>query len=360
MPRIACLMMQKDEVLLLKPWLLHHGYLFGFENLYVYDNGSAEPVRATLHQFAACGVNVDVSRGTPDDFAAKGGIIGEKIDEFMDSGRYDIALAIDCDEFVAIGGQDGPSIARSAILAEIARIHTTGAICQTQTCFYNVPGYFDLFSRRPHLKSVIPIPKFRGLDHGFHKPALAPGETYGATVLSYLHMHHKPFAHLLEGVRNKLRPWVNPEDIEAVKSYQGVGRHLTKYLLMPPDDYYAWPDEGLVRFEGLAALLDLFNLRAGTLAGWEGGRPTAPAAFLRSSALAAMAEGRHQAAVTFWERFRALRPDDPDGYDYAAIACRAAGLPPNQVTGAALQRFPETFANAAWLREALANPATRR
>ena len=43
MARVACVMMQKDEVHLLEPWLAYHGYLFGFENLYVLDNGSTRP-----------------------------------------------------------------------------------------------------------------------------------------------------------------------------------------------------------------------------------------------------------------------------------------------------------------------------
>ncbi len=69
MPRIACLMMFRDEVLLLKPWLHYHGYLFGFENLYVFDNGSRdETVLATLRQFAKIGANVDSSHQTSDGF----------------------------------------------------------------------------------------------------------------------------------------------------------------------------------------------------------------------------------------------------------------------------------------------------
>ena len=43
MARVRCIMMQKDESFLLEPWLLYNGYLFGFENLTVYDNGSILP-----------------------------------------------------------------------------------------------------------------------------------------------------------------------------------------------------------------------------------------------------------------------------------------------------------------------------
>jgi hypothetical protein len=36
--RIACVMMQKNEDELLRPWLAYHSYLFSPENLYVFDN----------------------------------------------------------------------------------------------------------------------------------------------------------------------------------------------------------------------------------------------------------------------------------------------------------------------------------
>ena len=53
-------MMKSDEAFLLRPWLAYHGYLFGCENLFVMDNGSAlADVRATLREFAARGVHVD-------------------------------------------------------------------------------------------------------------------------------------------------------------------------------------------------------------------------------------------------------------------------------------------------------------
>ena len=33
MRKIACVMMQKDEAFLLRPWLAYHGYLFGCKSV---------------------------------------------------------------------------------------------------------------------------------------------------------------------------------------------------------------------------------------------------------------------------------------------------------------------------------------
>ena len=38
--RVACVTMQKNEDLCLEPWILYHGYLFGFENIFILDHNS--------------------------------------------------------------------------------------------------------------------------------------------------------------------------------------------------------------------------------------------------------------------------------------------------------------------------------
>src|SRR4051794_34461386 len=101
MPTAACIMMQKDEAFLLRPWLAYHGYLFGYENLFVFDNGSTLPnVRATLTEFARKGVNVDWDHASRDNYLAKGELIGDRIRTLEAAGEYDFMIPLDCDEFM--------------------------------------------------------------------------------------------------------------------------------------------------------------------------------------------------------------------------------------------------------------------
>ena len=59
MARVRCITMQKDEGLLLDAWLRYYGYLFGFENIEVLDNGSRDRLTTgILEQFEAAGVVV--------------------------------------------------------------------------------------------------------------------------------------------------------------------------------------------------------------------------------------------------------------------------------------------------------------
>src|SRR5580698_10575392 len=123
MPKIACVMMQKNETLLLRPWLAYHGYLFGFENLYVLDNGSdALDVRATLGEFARKGVHVDWSHASRQDYLAKGDLVGARLQALDVAREYDFLIPIDCDEFVLLRTETDFVCSREAILTYLVTL----------------------------------------------------------------------------------------------------------------------------------------------------------------------------------------------------------------------------------------------
>ena len=71
--RVCCVMMQRNEVNALEPWLRYHAHLFGLENLCVIDHGSDHPaVIATLAAYEAQGLQL---RRLPAeaDYRRKGG-----------------------------------------------------------------------------------------------------------------------------------------------------------------------------------------------------------------------------------------------------------------------------------------------
>ncbi len=277
MPRVACLMMQKDEAYLLRPWLLYHGYLFGFDNLYVYDNGSSDQATLrVLDEFAQAGVQVDYGHPSTADFEHKGWILGQRIKAFQAVGQYDLALPLDCDEFVAVNGDAGLSCERDQVQAELARILDGGTVCRTAFCLSNRPGYLELFRYLGHVKSIVIVNNFIDIDHGFHQAGLPPGQAYGDTALIHIHMNHKPFAHLLRSAENKLRPFVDVTDAAALARFTGVGVHLKRFFSMTPAAYYHDVDtyDGpVIRFRGLSRLLSLLMALEALCQAWEAGRP---------------------------------------------------------------------------------------
>jgi hypothetical protein len=353
MSRIACLMMQKDEVLLLKPWLLHHGYLFGYENLFVYDNGSTAPaVKEILAQFAALGVNVDDSHATPAGFADKGNIFSEVISEFRRQSRYDVVLPLDCDEFAAIEVPGGYSSARNLILGELQRIDWGNLICRTGHGLFSLPGQFDVFQAAGHHKSIAAVRAFTWIDHGFHQARLPEGGSYAPTSLVYLHLHYRPHAAFMAGAKDKLRPWTNPDDLETLKVYGHVGEHLVRYFFMTEADYYAldFGTQPKLKFTGLRDFLAAHMDVAALILAWGASSPAAPTAgetfpALRTAGLKAMETGDYAAAAAIWARCRASFPAEEEGYLYGAVAAKAAGdeILRAQIHAAQAQNFPNVF-----------------
>lgn len=357
MTRVACLMMQKNEVLLLRPWLLYHGYLFGYENLFVYDNGSSEPaVKAILAQFRTLGVNVDKSHPTPDGFSNKGNLFSDQIRHFREKGRYDVVLPMDCDEFAAIERPGGYSCGRNEILAELRRIDWDSLICRTQDCLYSLPGCFDLFERAGHQKCIVSVNRFKLIDHGFHQAALEPGESYAATSLIYLHLRHRPYASFIANAKDKLRPWTDPDDLAGLQSYDLTGQHLVAYLSMTEDEYYSFrfTSQPALKFDGLRDFLAAHMDVAALIGAWAGRSPAAPAAGgssfqdLRAMGLQAMQDENFAAAADIWAQCRVLFPTEEEGYLYGAVAAKAAGDEAllSQIRAAQERIFPNIFNQA--------------
>jgi hypothetical protein len=57
---VRIIMMQRNEVDLLYPWVLYHGLRFGFENLHIIDNGSDDSFRPRLEFLESSGVDIMV------------------------------------------------------------------------------------------------------------------------------------------------------------------------------------------------------------------------------------------------------------------------------------------------------------
>ena len=95
---LKLVIMTKDEWPILKKWMLYHGELIGFENLYVID-GSADP-RCTgfLKQMRdAYGAQVIFSTSGLDKLGAELSEVGNWI-----RGSSDVTMKLDTDEFLAI------------------------------------------------------------------------------------------------------------------------------------------------------------------------------------------------------------------------------------------------------------------
>jgi hypothetical protein len=235
-PRVACLMMQRDEADLVTPWVRYHSALFGAENLYIWDNGSAVPT--VMHVFDAVrgGVNVVWDKAESSHYHRKGEILGAQIAALQ--GKFDFFIPLDCDEFFALGTNGGVECAPDKILSALAAYEGCPSALKITEAFFNVLGHSDRFWRWPQQKTFFADGSYQGLDHGYHAGRTKNNEQI-ATPFVHLHYHHKPHAVMVEHAKNKLRPYVNVDDIDAVRRHEGTAIHCREPLLVSREQYEA-------------------------------------------------------------------------------------------------------------------------
>ncbi len=378
--------MQKDEELLLEPWILHHGYLFGFENIFIFDNGSTSPLtHAVLHRYARLGLNVVWDKSTTHDYTLKGWIVGDQIKELQAQHAYDFYLPMDCDEFIAFAGAGGVSMHRQAIHDCLASHVGVNQVLRIADCLNNVPGRCNIFAIQGHRKSIVPATGLIYLDHGHHVPDIEGGGEYILSDLIHIHMHNKPLSYLQKSARDKLAPFVDVDDHDALRAFNGVGNHLQKYLFYTADGYYrSMNSYPCVRFDGFEEFLAGFRL-FDFAADWGRGAPdfaetgprivipaeveagleispelnlvrppaivaflqwhdlhTAEAEKLRELSHDAIVHRDWERAVTALSEYRVRAPDEPDGFAWSVLALRESGATSEaeELGAAALQRFP--------------------
>jgi len=241
----ACVLMQKNERELLPRWIEHHGCLFGFENLHIFDNGSAPDVVGFLRRMETeRGIHVDYSHTDPVNFSRKGSILAERMNDLAAQKAASFYFPLDCDEFIGIWNGRDYSCRRADIHREL------------RNCPQDVPCAYEVASRRENCPwdntTFYDVPRsgklffgnsrIEGLDVGFHE-CQRPYVSIGSRIV-YFHFHFKPYQLLVEHAREKLKTRLPLDNItrEELQSYRGPGYHLTRYLTQTEEEVHSWLD----------------------------------------------------------------------------------------------------------------------
>lgn len=258
MARVACTVMLKDEVTLTAPFLDYHAALFGFENLYVVDNGTTEPeVLAVLERFESAGGHVDRSFSTRDDYHRKGEIIGSLVQRLDATADYDLYLLLDCDEFVVVKEKSGYSCDPIDIHQNLDRMIGGKKIFRVNVNLSNIPGRPGVFQVADYAKTIFPHGTMGVTDHGHHGGwTLEGNKEFLPCDIAYVHFHYRPYEEVVRFSRQKLEIHLSQEELddpETLKAYKGRGWHLVGNLLAGAKGYYA-------QFENLQAVFDFPEL----------------------------------------------------------------------------------------------------
>ena len=242
MVRVACTLMQKNETALIDPWLKYHCNLFGYENIYVFDNGShISSVVDTLDAYKAKGIHLSNKYSTVADYALKGEIITDCILHIQENQTYDVVVPLDCDEFLVLKDGQGATTSHQRIMAHMQDLTTTGGLFRVDQQLFNIIGRPGQFGIGTYTKTIIvPDGSFVRSDHGHHFCLASGNRPYSPCNFAYVHYHYKPLAMLREHARAKLAPFVDVENLAAVASFTGAGHHLRPYLTMTEEEFANW------------------------------------------------------------------------------------------------------------------------
>lgn len=232
-------MMQKNEKELLDIWVQYHASLFGYENLYIFDNGSDIDVQEKLKTYTKKGVNVNFSFSSPKDFENKGGIIGELIKKLDKTSDYNFYFPLDCDEFLATFDTSGKiSCSKEDILLELSGHNESQDALYIKCQFSNSAKKMGFFRQDLTRKSFFAKNTIKNLDKGFHIGSSLNGNKHKTNIIHF-HFHYKPFYFVLESAKSKLMHRVDVNNLEVLEQYQGDGHHLKSYFFMTEGEYVA-------------------------------------------------------------------------------------------------------------------------
>lgn len=240
--RVCCVMMQRNEIFVLDAWIKYYGYLFGYSNLFILDNGSDNPaVIETLERCEKDGVTVYRERNTPSDYIAKGHIIGEMFTKFQKEKMYDFYFPLDCDEFIGVLRKDGVSFATKDIISELANYanskDTIGIKYELRNSFRHKDSFYMLHCN----KTAFSKGMITTLDHGFHTAGTESG-TIIKSELCHIHLHNKPYSHLMEASRRKLQAFgIDTSNPDAIAS-AGHSYHILGYFATAKETISSNPD----------------------------------------------------------------------------------------------------------------------
>ena len=235
--KVAIIMMQKNEDELLNKWADFHGALFGYENLYIFDNGSTsyESIKA-LNSLEGLGCNINREHNTKKDFEAKGLIIGNTIKKLEASGEYDFYFPLDCDEFLGVvNNKDEATFDIEDIETELSKYVGSKEVLLNKFQFLNSPISKQHFSLGSARKCFFYKGNFKSVDIGFHWGENLHSDVEIRTNIIQVHFHRKPFEEIKKYALQKLSHRVDVTDLNKFKTYKGAGHHLTRYFFM--DEY---------------------------------------------------------------------------------------------------------------------------
>lgn len=202
--------MVKDESDIIKDWILYHGFLFGYDNLFIIDNMSEDGTYEIINEFNEYGIHIY----RESDYCKKGEFMRRLINMYCN--EDDVAFPIDIDEFIVYHerGMKNVNCDKNTInnyingLGNIASIYKANyllcmitqkdgyerAVCENKWSIYSDYG--------SHAKSFFRVDLYNGpIDHGNH---IVCGNGYYVSNICLVHFHCRNLEQMKKKVLNNI------------------------------------------------------------------------------------------------------------------------------------------------------------
>lgn len=225
--------MVKGEVDIVDDWILYHGTIFGFKNLYIIDNYSRDGTwEALLKQKDKYNINLF----RMPDYKKKGNYMTALL---RTVGKNEIVFPIDIDEFIVFYDKENNKIScdKNTIIQyikslkplpyykmnyiSVKNINPNGS--KRATTEMSLGKYEDYGG---HAKTFFYCPLFKGvIDHGNHYHS----DNYKLSKLCLVHFHQRNLTQLQKKIFNNITGLgYNPFDIRSLK-YLQTNRSIQGY-----------------------------------------------------------------------------------------------------------------------------------
>lgn len=208
--KIFIFTMVKDEEDIIDDWVIYHGSIFGFENLYIIDNYSSDGTYEKLLNFNKKNIPINIIR--KQDYSKKGDYMMELISNNTNDDDY--CFPIDIDEFIVFYDKDTNelSIDKNKIISYIydlpnSKVYKTNYILAlitkingyeraTSECNYGTYLEYGNMAKSFFKKNLFD----KKIDHGNHINT----NEYFLTNLCLIHFHSRNLEQMKKKIYNNV------------------------------------------------------------------------------------------------------------------------------------------------------------
>lgn len=247
--------MAKDENDIVEDWILYHGTIFGYHNLYIVDNESTDGTYDIIKNYEEKGVHIY----SHPNYLEKGNIMKQ----FIDNNPCTIAFPLDIDEFIVYYDKESNTISIDNIITYLDTLIEAGNLTNNNNGLYKCDyihsklttpsrkgynravlectrGRYDYNRTKIMTKAFFDTRKWNGIiDHGNHFNTYSE---YTMSNLCLVHYHKRNLEQHKKKVINNLQGLgYNPYDLNALKELNKgcPGSHHVKEMIRILENKYS-------------------------------------------------------------------------------------------------------------------------